>query len=942
MKTITQKYPYESIPNDPNQVRIYTLENGLKVYLAQNFDAPKIQTYIPVRTGSNNDPADNTGLSHYLEHMLFKGTSQLGTQNWEKEKPLLDEISDLFEQHKAEQNPEKKKEIYRKIDEVSQKASEYAIANEYDKAISSLGATGTNAHTWFDETVYKNNIPSNELEKWLKIESNRFSDLVLRLFHTELESVYEEFNKIQDNDQRLVQYELMHALFPTHPNGQQTTIGKAEHLKNPSMKAIHAYFDAFYVPNNMAIVMVGDLEFEPTIRLVDQYFGKLKFKPLPPKKEILEKPMDTIVKRTLQSPTIARLQLAWRSDSYGTHEARIIDIIAQLLSNQADTGILDEQINQQQKALRAGAYSFALKKYGYISMIIVPNESQSLDDAKNLLLAQIEEIKKGNFDDWKISAIVNDMKIQRLKQWETADGLATHLYESFIKERNWIDELKEIERYQSITKEEVVNFAQEFFKDNYVAIYKEQGENQQLIRVENPKITPIKINREAQSDFLREILSIPSEDIAPKFVDYNKIIQTELISHKKVHFIENQYHDIAQVHFIFPFGSDHFKELPLAIDVLQYLGTEKLTAVSLKNEFFKIGVSHDFLTTADQLKITLTGLEENILKGIEILKEWLKNIKPDEEIYQKNVQQILESRIAAKQDKNRIMIALVNYAKFGKNSRFRNNISEQELRELSSEKLTNLVKQIWNYPYEIFFYGKDFSNFQEEIKKYIEKETQIIPEPSIFPEPDTQGKVYFAHYDMVQAEMTKVGKAQKVNTDNFGKINVFNEYFGRGLSSIVFQELRESQSLAYSATVSYNANAIQNKHDYVTTYIGTQPDKLQQAIESIQKLMGKLPQIENQFQNARKNVLKQLATGRVTRTNLFFNFKNLEKLGIDYDLREKMYQEIETLTLEDLTQFYRKEIRPVEFNTAIIGHRDTIDFTTLKSLGEVEEVSLEE
>ena len=208
------------------------------------------------------------------------------------------------------------------------------------------------------------------------------------------------------------------------------------------------------------------------------------------------------------------------------------------------------------------------------------------------------------------------------------------------------------------------------------------------------------------------------------------------------------------------------------------------------------------------------------------------------------------------------MIALVNYAKFGKNSRFRNNISEQELRELSSEKLTNLVKQIWNYPYEIFFYGKDFSNFQEEIKKYIEKETQIIPEPSIFPEPDTQGKVYFAHYDMVQAEMTKVGKAQKVNTDNFGKINVFNEYFGRGLSSIVFQELRESQSLAYSATVSYNANAIQNKHDYVTTYIGTQPDKLQQAIESIQKLMGKLPQIENQFQNARKNVLKRLAIAR--------------------------------------------------------------------------------
>ncbi|WP_409456536.1 M16 family metallopeptidase, partial [Soonwooa sp.] len=216
-------YQYDSVKNDANGVRIYTLKNGLKVYLAKNEDAPRIQTYIPVRTGSNQDPADNTGLAHYLEHMVFKGTSKLGTQDWVKEKALLQQISDLYEQHKADKDPEKKKALYKKIDEISQEASKYAIANEYDKAISSLGATGTNAHTWLDETVYKNNIPSNELEKWLKVEKERFSELVLRLFHTELEAVYEEYNRAQDNDGRLVNYELMDALFPKHPNGQQTT-----------------------------------------------------------------------------------------------------------------------------------------------------------------------------------------------------------------------------------------------------------------------------------------------------------------------------------------------------------------------------------------------------------------------------------------------------------------------------------------------------------------------------------------------------------------------------------------------------------------------------------------------------------------------------------------------------------------------------------------------
>ena len=188
-------FSYVTVSNDENGVRVYTLKNGLKVYLAKNSDAPRIQTYIPVRTGSNNDPADNTGLAHYLEHMMFKGTSKIGTQDLAKEKKYIKQISDLYEQHKAEKNPEKKKEIYKKIDAISKEASKYAIANEYDKAISSLGATGTNAHTWLDETVYKNNIPSNELEKWFKVEQERFSELVLRLFHTELEAVYEEFNR---------------------------------------------------------------------------------------------------------------------------------------------------------------------------------------------------------------------------------------------------------------------------------------------------------------------------------------------------------------------------------------------------------------------------------------------------------------------------------------------------------------------------------------------------------------------------------------------------------------------------------------------------------------------------------------------------------------------------------------------------------------------------
>ncbi|MCE4066616.1 insulinase family protein [Chryseobacterium gleum] len=935
-------YEYITVTHDENNVRIYTLKNGLKVFLAQNFDAPRIQTFIPVRTGSNNDPADNTGLAHYLEHMMFKGTSKIGTQNWEKEKELLDQISALYEEHKAEQNPEKKKEIYKKIDEISQEASQYTIANEYDKAISSLGASGTNAHTWFDETVYKNNIPNNELEKWLKIEKERFSEIVLRLFHTELESVYEEFNRAQDNDTRLVSYELMDALFPTHPNGQQTTLGKPEHLKNPSMKAIHKYFDEYYVPNNYAMVLVGDLDFEKTIRLIDQYFGTLPYKELPKKNPAIEQPLTGIVTRTVKSPTTPRTQIAWRTESYGTREAMLADIAANILSNRGEAGLLDLHINQTQKMLWAQAFSVGLRQYGYFSIVAVPKETQTLEEAKNMVLDEIELIKKGDFPDWMLPAIINDFKLQRMKGLETAEGLATTLYDSYIKGRTWEQELNEMDEYASFTKEDVVNFANDFFRENYVVVNKEKGVNDKLIRVENPGITPVKINRDVQSEFLKEILADKTEDIKPEFIDYQKEIITDQLNGKKLSFVKNKYNDIAQLHFIFPMGSDHDRDLGISTQLLQYLGTDTLSPEELKKEFFKIGISNDFKTTNDQLTISLSGLEENIEKGIDLLQHWMHDVKPDQEIYNQFIGTVLENHQAVKKDKNRIITALNNYTKLGSNSRFTDVISKEELENSNAEVFTDRMKKLFKYPYQVFFYGKDFENFKEYIGRYVEPESLQIPDAKEYPEPATGGNVNFINYDMVQMEMSKIGKGNEVNPNHFGKINVFNEYFGRGLSSIVFQEIRESKSLAYSAYVSYAANSELNHPDYVTTYIGTQPDKLMIAVDTLNELMTELPEVPIQFENAKNAALKQIASTRVTRNNIFFNTLRLRKLNIYHDFRKDIYEQIQSLKFEDIKHFYHTEIKPVQFNTAIIGKKENLDMEAVNKMGTFKEVSLKD
>lgn len=937
-------FSYTSVSNDQNGVRIYTLKNGLKVYLAKNTDAPRIQTYIAVRTGSNNDPKDNTGLAHYLEHMMFKGTSKIGSQNWEKEKVLIQEISDLYEQHKAEKDPEKKKLIYKKIDEVSQEASKYAIANEYDKAISSLGATGTNAHTWFDETVYKNNIPSNELEKWFKVEQERFSELVLRLFHTELEAVYEEFNRGQDNDWRLVSYELMDALFPTHPNGQQTTIGESEHLKNPSMIAIHKYFDKYYVPNNYALILVGDLDFDKTILLAEKYFGKFQPKELQKPQYPTEKPLDKIIKRVVKSPTAPRVQMAWRTDSYGTKEAILADLVKQILSNSGDAGLIDLNINQKQKLLSAYAYTLPMKYYGYFAVSATPKENQTLDEAKEMLLEQLDLIKKGQFPDWMLSAIINDMKMKKEAELETADGLATHLYEAYIKEKSWEQELEYIQEYEKISKEDIVKFANDFFKDNYVIVYKEKGINDKLVRVENPGITPIQLNRDSQSPFLSNLLNEKVEEIKPKFVDFKKEIKTDKIEGKKLSFVENKSNNIASVDYIFNFGTDNDKEWKTAFTLFEFLGTDKYSAEQLKQEFYKLGVSYNTNIGTDRISISLSGLEENLHKGAALFHHYLMNVKSDEQVYKNVVETILESREIAKKDKNKITAALTNYAKYGKESRFRDIVSKERLTSAKSEDFIGKIKNIIHYPFDIFFYGKDLKSFKKNFAPLIKmaKTTQNIPAPKMYPEPNTTGKVYFANYDMVQMEMSQVGRGEMNNLSDFGKINVFNEYFGRGLSSIVFQEIREARSLAYSASVNYVHPRDLKKHNYVNTYIGTQANKLGQAVEAMSDLMKNLPQQQAQFSNARNSTLKQISSQRVTKRNIYYTYLAMQKLGVNYDIRKDLYNEVQNLDLNQLTNFYNQKVKPVTYNTAIIGKKENLDMNAISKLGEFTEVSLEE
>jgi len=934
------------IANDPLKAHIYKLKNGLTIYLSVYKDAPRIQTYIAVRAGSKNDPANATGLAHYLEHILFKGTSKFGTIDWVKEKPILEKIENLYEVYRKTTDIQKRKEIYHQIDSISGEAAKYAIANEYDKMLGGIGAQGTNAYTFVEQTVYVNDIPANQLEKWAQIEANRMSEVVPRLFHTELEAVYEEKNKGLDTDSRKVWEALLAGLFQKHTYGTQTTIGTVEHLKNPSIKEIKKYFETYYVPNNMAICLSGDLDPKETIEIIDKYFGSWKSKSIPSFTPTVEDSITSPIVKQVKGPNAESVALAFRFPGINSDEAKKLEMVSRILSN-SQAGLIDLNLNQAQKVL--GAYAYSLKFHDYSALVLgaQPREGQKLEEVKNLLLSQLEEIKNGNFDTWLLDAIINDYKISQLKEYESNKNRADAFVSAFINHTPWKDYVSELVQLSAIKKEDIINFAKTYFTDkNYVVVFKNQGVDSAIVKVEKPKITPVSVNREANSPFYKLIMEQEVIIVSPVFLDYQKDITTFNLSNgSKVNYLKNVENEIFNIYFLFDVGSN--SKLSLATQYLSYLGSNTFNAIELKKEFFKLGCNYDVIAGEDKIYVSLTGLNSNFDKALILLENLLRNPKADDEALQALIADILKSRANSKLAKQVILNrALMNYGKYGSQSPFTNIIPEAELKNIKSEELITLLKDLFNFEHKVLYYGPASNvSLTNSLNKIHSTTTALKPiqNKKIFSEiPFAENEVLWVNYDMVQAEVILLSKSFDFDPTKVPLIDLYNEYFGGSMSSIVFQEMRESKALAYSVKSSYSLAKEKNKPNYVVSYIGTQADKLEEALAGMQTLLNNMPEAALTFQNSKDAIVNTIETERITKSSILFDYEQAHKLGLQFDIRKSVYEGVRKYTFADIKNFQNQFVSNQKQKILVIGSKDKLNFKVLEKYGKVRELKLEE
>ncbi len=939
---------YKTVPNDPIGARIYTLDNGLKVYMSVNPETPRIQTYIAVRVGGKNDPAETTGLAHYFEHLMFKGTKKFGTRDYTQEEPMLKEIEGLFEKYRNTEDDTRRKAIYKEIDSISFAASKLAIPNEYDKLMKAIGATGTNAYTGFDMTVYTENIPSNQIENWAKIQSDRFQNNVIRGFHTELETVYEEKNMSLTRDSRKVYEKVLASLFPHHPYGKQTVLGTQEHLKNPSIINIKNYYKTYYVPNNMAICVAGDFDPDEMIKIIDTYFGEMKPNPsLPVLKTSAEQPITKPVETEVLGLEAENVTLGWRVGGWATPDKDMLDIVS-LIMNNGKAGLIDLNLLQQQKVLSAYSGAYSMADHCAFVMNATPKEGQTLEQARDLLLGEVEKLKKGDFPQELITASINNMKLNEMYRIESNGGRANWFVNSFINGTDWANEVTRIDRIAKITKEQIVDFANEKFGNNYAVIYKREGKDPTELKIDKPQITPIATNRDAASTFVKEIQNAKVAPIEPVFLDFDKDMKILAAKSKiPVLYKQNVTNGIFSLIYVFDMGNNHDKALGTAFDYLKYLGTSTKSPERIKTEFYNLACSFNVFPGTERVYVLLDGLAENMDKALALFEELLADPQVNTTAYENLTTDILKKRSDAKLNQGMNFSRLTQYAAWGPDSPDKNILPETELKSMDPQQLTTRIKNLNGFEHRIMYYGpkneKELLSTLNSLHNVPEK-LKPVPETDRFKQVETnENKVLLAEYDAKQIYLGMVSNDGRLFDPKVEATReLYNEYFGGSMNAIVFQEMREARGLAYSANAYLNAPS-KLKYPYtMRTFIATQNDKMDDALQAFHLILKEMPLSENAFNLAKEGLITRLRTNRIIKEDVLWNYIYAQDLGLKTDRRKEIFEKVPSLTLADIKAFQEEWVKNRTYTYYILGKEAELDLKALEKYGPIQKISQEE
>ena len=936
---------YQSQAEDLNALKVkeYRLENGLTVWLNEDHSQPKVFGAVVVKAGAKDCP--DTGIAHYFEHMMFKGTDRIGTLDYESEKVLLDSIAMKYDELAMTEDTAARARLQKEINELSIRSSEYVIPNEFNRLINRFGGSGLNAATSYDATIYFNTFSPQYMVQWAEINSERLINPVFRLFQSELETVYEEKNMYGDFIGGQVMDTLMARYFGPHPYAYPI-IGSTKNLKNPRRTEMHKFFEDYYVASNMALILSGDFDAQQVMPILEKAFSRIRSGNAPKQEKVMLPPFNgrETMKVKFPIPFIKAMGLGFRGVSANHEDQVALNIAVNLLNNSNGTGYLDK-LMVEHKLMGALAINESMNEAGILAVAIMPKLLiQSYSSAEKMVWDEINRVKNGDFSDEMFNSLKLEQKRQYASSLENIDSRATIMMNLFSQGKSWNDYLNEVARIESITKEDVVRVAQKYFSNNYLCVTKSTGKYPKD-NLPKPAFSPVvPRNADASSSYAKQLEKIPEQQVAPRIIDFEKDVKTsKLTPLVTLYTTPNPLNDIFTLNISYGIGALEQPELMQLTNYLQLLGTESLSFEQFRSRLQSIGSTLAFDVTPDAFVMKVTGFDNHIDETMELVGDFIRHAKADDKKLRQIVDDAKVSEKAFFKSGDNVASALLEQVKYGDQSRYLRKLSLSQIKKLKGKDMLAIYDKVRSVQCDLHYCGTlPVEKVIGTIRQHLPLERTTVASNSPYyrelKQYDRPTVFFIDMPDMAQSIVYGYVKGDPVDDKASRHASrLFSVYFGGDMSSLMFQEIREFRSFAYRTSGRYQLpnHAHKGTAGSFTAMLSTQSDKTLDALGVLDSLIREMP-----LKPERMEAVKQTLVNRIN--NDYPPFRNLsEKVastrmeGFDRDPAEEFLRDIATMDMQDISRFYREQIsgRPVVY--VIAGNRKHIDMKKLAKYGTI-------
>lgn len=925
------------------EVKEHKLKNGLTVWLNEDHSQPKVFGAVVVKAGAKDCP--DTGIAHYFEHMMFKGTDKIGTVDYDAEKTLLDSIALKYDELAATEDEAARFQIQKEINELSIRSSDYVIPNEFNRLISKYGGSGLNAATSYDATIYFNTFSPQYMSQWAEINSERLLNPVFRLFQSELETVYEEKNMYGDFIGGPVMDRLLARYFAPHPYAYPI-IGSTKNLKNPRLTEMRKFFEEYYVASNMGLILSGDFDTEAVLPVLEKTFSRIRPGEAPKHDIVALPPFKGKEKMKIKFPVplVKAMGMGFRGVPANHEDQVALAVAINMLNNANGTGFLDK-LMVDRKIMASMAMNESMNEAGILAVAVIPKLMfQTYGGAEKLVWKEINRVKEGDFSDEIFNSLKQEQRRQYASNLENIDSRARIMMSLYSQGKSWEDYLQEVSGIDALTKEDVVRVARKYFSENYLCVTKTTGKYPKD-NLTKPDFSPIvPKNSEASSEYAKQLEQLPVQEVKPRFIDFQKDVETvSLTPLATLYATANPVTDIFTLNLVYQVGTLEQPKLMHLANYLQFLGTDSLSFHEFRTRLQVLGSTISFDATDKQFFMRITGFDKHFKETVQLAGDFIRHVKADD----KQIRQVInDAKVTEKaffESSDNIANALLEKVKYGEQSRFLTKLSLSEVKKLKGKELLDAFVQVRQTECDLLYCGTlPVAQVREEIEASLPlKEITVAVNAPYHRDAKKYDKPTVYFMDMPTASQSIVyGYAKGEVTDDAWSrhaARLFSVYFGGDMSSLMFQEIREFRSLAYRVSGRYilPPHKLEGNAGEFVTMLSTQSDKTLDALGIMNSLIHEMPEKEERISTVKQSIVNQVNNDFPSFREVPEKVAGFRRNGFDCDPSEALLSGISDMDMKDIIRFYRHNVRLKPVVYIIVGNSRRIDMKQLETYGNV-------